>query len=60
LDRSKGGLGLGLALVKGLIELHGGEITAHSAGLGLGAEFVIRLPLDSVETSAQTERFSPL
>jgi PAS domain S-box-containing protein len=56
LDRSKGGLGLGLALVKGLIALHDGEVTAHSAGLGQGAEFVVRLPLDSVETSARTER----
>jgi PAS domain S-box-containing protein len=45
LDRSKGGLGLGLALVKGLVELHGGEISARSAGLGRGAEFVVRLPL---------------
>ena len=45
LDRSKGGLGLGLALVKGLVELHGGTISAHSPGLGQGAEFVVRLPL---------------
>ena len=45
LDRSKGGLGLGLALVKGLVELHGGEASAHSDGLGKGAEFVVRLPL---------------
>jgi len=45
LDRSKGGLGLGLALVKGLVALHGGDITAKSAGLGKGAEFVIQLPL---------------
>jgi len=46
LDRSKGGLGLGLALAKGLVELHGGEITAYSAGPGKGAEFVIRIPLE--------------
>ena len=45
LDRSKGGLGLGLALVRGLVELHGGDISVHSDGLGKGAEFVVRLPL---------------
>ena len=45
LDRSKGGLGLGLALVKGLVDLHGGAVSAHSAGLGQGSEFVVRLPL---------------
>jgi len=38
-------LGLGLALSKGLVELHGGAITAHSTGVGQGAEFVVRLPL---------------
>ena len=47
LDRSKGGLGLGLALVKGLVELHGGSIHAQSDGLGKGAAFVVRLPLDT-------------
>jgi signal transduction histidine kinase/CheY-like chemotaxis protein len=45
LDRSKGGLGLGLTLVKGLVDLHGGEVSAHSAGLGQGSEFVVRLPI---------------
>jgi two-component system CheB/CheR fusion protein len=48
MDRSKGGLGLGLALVKGLVALHGGEISVDSQGLGKGAEFVVRLPLDGV------------
>jgi PAS domain S-box-containing protein len=43
--RSRGGLGLGLALVKGLIELHGGEVSIHSAGLGQGAEVRFALPL---------------
>ena len=45
LDRSKGGLGLGLALVRGLVRLHGGEVTASSEGEGHGAEIVVRLPL---------------
>jgi two-component system CheB/CheR fusion protein len=45
LDRSKGGLGLGLSLVKGLVELHGGSVGAHSAGPGKGAAFTIRLAL---------------
>jgi signal transduction histidine kinase/CheY-like chemotaxis protein len=43
--RSQGGLGLGLALVKALVELHGGSVNAHSDGPGTGAEFVVVLPL---------------
>ena len=45
LVRSQGGLGIGLALVKGLVELHGGSIEARSAGSGQGSEFVVRLPI---------------
>lgn len=44
IDRSEGGLGIGLALVKGVIELHGGHVFAMSAGLGMGSTFTIVLP----------------
>jgi two-component system, sensor histidine kinase len=44
IDRAEGGLGIGLALVKGLVALHGGTVQASSAGLGQGSEFTIRLP----------------
>jgi two-component system CheB/CheR fusion protein len=44
LDRSQGGLGIGLTLVKRLVELHGGSVEAHSGGPGQGSEFVVRLP----------------
>jgi CheY-like chemotaxis protein/two-component sensor histidine kinase len=56
LDRTSGpaqsGLGIGLALVQRLVEMHGGSITAHSDGLGRGSEFVIRLPLLMAESGA--------
>jgi CheY-like chemotaxis protein/two-component sensor histidine kinase len=45
LDRAKGGLGIGLALVRGIVELHGGSIAAHSEGEGKGSCFTVRLPL---------------
>jgi two-component system CheB/CheR fusion protein len=45
LHRNAGGLGLGLALVKALVELHGGSVRARSDGIGKGAEFVVTLPL---------------
>lgn len=54
LDRSNGGMGLGLTLVKRLVELHGGQIHAHSDGPGQGSEFIVRLPLTSAP-----ERESP-
>ena len=44
-DRSHGGLGIGLALVRSLVAMHGGAITASSEGIGRGSEFVVRLPL---------------
>jgi len=60
LDRSSGpaqsGLGIGLALVQRLVEMHGGSVTAHSDGPGRGSEFVIRLPLllrDRITTDDQ-------
>jgi CheY-like chemotaxis protein len=45
LSRAQGGLGIGLSLVRWLVELHGGTVTASSAGVGLGSQFQVRLPL---------------
>lgn len=54
MDRARGGLGIGLSLVRRLVELHGGSVRAHSAGVGQGSTFVVRLPLapeqDAIET----------
>ena len=56
LDRSRGGLGLGLALVKGLVELHGGAVSVVSDGPGQGARFTITLPVDEQAPVAATSR----
>jgi PAS domain S-box-containing protein len=52
LDRAKSGLGLGLALVRQVVSLHGGLISASSAGPGTGSEFVVRLPVAAVDGAA--------
>jgi PAS domain S-box-containing protein len=56
-DRARGGLGLGLALVKGLTELHGGSVTAHSSGPGQGSRLQVRLPLGT-QTAARRPQLS--
>src|SRR5262249_25873208 len=45
IDRTQGGLGIGLTVAKSLVEMHGGRIEAHSPGVGKGSEFVVRLPV---------------
>jgi PAS domain S-box-containing protein len=57
LARTEGGLGIGLSLVRSLVEMHGGHVTAHSAGPGLGSEFVVRLP--SVAAPSQVAAGTP-
>ena len=56
--RSQGGLGIGLTLVKNLVEMHKGTVEASSAGLGKGSEFVVRLPLSAQEGWRRTEEES--
>jgi len=53
LGKSQGGLGIGLTLVKRLVELHGGSIQAHSGGPGKGSEFIVRLPVVSEGAEVQ-------
>lgn len=54
LTRREGGMGLGLSLVRSIVEAHGGTVTAHSAGPGEGSVFEIRLPLSTADRESQT------
>ncbi|WP_141217436.1 cell wall metabolism sensor histidine kinase WalK, partial [Siphonobacter sp. BAB-5385] len=56
LARSEGGLGLGLTLVKQIVELHGGTVEAQSEGLGQGSTFIVRLPTSTEGQSPSTIR----
>ncbi len=58
--RTEGGLGIGLTLVKRVVELHGGVVRAHSDGPTRGAEFVVRLPLDETAGGAQAGPPAPV
>ncbi len=55
LERSQGGLGIGLSLVRGLVELHGGTVEARSGGVGRGSEFVVHLPVALAPVQAPKE-----
>src|SRR5690606_12279293 len=63
--RSQGGLGIGLTLVQNLVEMHGGDVRAHSGGLGTGCEMLVRLPLLAlvpelpIEAKSLTQRQEP-
>ncbi|HKH48919.1 MAG TPA: ATP-binding protein [Thermoanaerobaculia bacterium] len=59
LARTEGGLGIGLTLVRSLIEMHGGRVEANSPGLGQGSEFVVRLPVRVAQTAETTATDEP-
>ncbi|WP_020471123.1 PAS domain S-box protein [Zavarzinella formosa] len=61
IDRSQGGLGIGLTLVKRLVEMHGGKVTVHSDGLGSGSTFTVSLPLsrEAIDTQTTKSNASP-
>ena len=60
IDRAHGGLGLGLAIVRSLIELHGGHVLARSQGTGFGAEFEIRMPRAALAPESPTDIEAPV
>ncbi|HVV85602.1 MAG TPA: chemotaxis protein CheB [Kofleriaceae bacterium] len=59
LDRSRGGLGVGLSLAKSIVELHGGTIEVHSEGTGRGADFTVRIPLEAASGDAWPSVHAP-
>jgi signal transduction histidine kinase len=59
MDGSQGGLGVGLALVRRIAELHGGSVFARSPGLGKGSEFIVRLPVDMPAATLQAAAAGP-
>jgi CheY-like chemotaxis protein len=59
LDRSEGGMGVGLTLVRSLVEMHGGTVTAESRGLGQGSDFVVRLMVADVSPEAAAIALGP-
>jgi len=59
LDRAQGGLGIGLTIVKSLVELHGGSVHAYSEGIGKGSEFVIRLPAEPTQGASRATVATP-
>ncbi|TWO71595.1 response regulator [Caenimonas sedimenti] len=58
-DRSRGGLGLGLAIVRSLVEMHGGSVRAESEGTGHGSRFIVRLPTMAAPPAPEPARESP-
>ena len=54
--RAQGGLGIGLTLVRSLVEMHGGRVEARSEGPGTGSEFIVKLPLSDCDASASRAR----